>query len=207
MNRNIPARTFIFLFTLMIAMANHSAEGAYDAKPFIGAGILPYAEQEGRLYILLGYDLGRGWTGFGGGPELVSSVAKPTPRWESPKETALREGFEECRMVISLTELENGFDDARYFPKAHDPKAFRTFTVKIPYRPEAVFRNRAVPVKSVYAETKEYFWVPLEQLCAVVQSGGRELEGAPIDKKLWETFYQGLSPLFAADDYREYFPR
>jgi 8-oxo-dGTP pyrophosphatase MutT (NUDIX family) len=207
MNCNILARTFIFLFALVIAMANHSAEAAYDVKPFIGAGILPYAEQEGRLYILLGYDLGRGWTGFGGGPEMVSSVAKPTPRWESPKETALREGFEECRMVISLTELEEGIDGARYFPASHDPKAFRTFTVKVTYRPVAVFRNRAVPVKSVYAETKEYFWVPLEQLCTLVRSGRRELDGAPNDEALWETFYEGLRPLFASDDYRKYFPK
>ena len=60
-------------------------------RPFVGAGILPYAVVKGEIFILLGYDPGRGWTSFGGAPEKVVSVTDANPRWETKVETALRE--------------------------------------------------------------------------------------------------------------------
>jgi 8-oxo-dGTP pyrophosphatase MutT (NUDIX family) len=203
----------IFLVGILIALSSAFAgsvafsQHQHGRKPFRGAGVLPYSVYGGKIYVLLGYDPGRGWTSFGGAPEKVVSVADANPRWETKQETAIREAFEECRMVIPLEEFRRGLEAHRFFPKTHSISDFITFTVKVHYRPVHLFARRRVPVNSRFSEKSNYVWIPLSELRQMVLRGVRELKGSPGNNKFWHTFYQGLQQLFGYTDYRLYFPR
>ncbi len=192
------------LFFLFLLPAAHWPQ--HRERPFVGAGILPYTGIGGDVYILLGYDPGRGWTSFGGAPEKVVSVADANPRWETRVETALREAFEECRLVIPFEEFERGLRADRFFPESQSRGEFRTFTVKILYRPVSMFAERRVPVNSRYSEKTNYVWMPLDQLRQMVLKGEKKLHGSPGNNKLWDVFYHGLQQLFKAKDYKKHFP-
>lgn len=205
MRRVFHTVVLLFLATIFIGF-NDPGQYHHRSKPFTGAGILPYAVYKGSIHVLLGYDPGRGWTSFGGAPEKVVSVADANPRWETRQETALREAFEECRMVVPQEELIRGLQGDRFFPKNNSPKDFITFTVKIRYRPVIQFARRWVPVNSRFSEKTNYAWIPLSDLRQMVVKGVMELRGSPGNNKLWHTFYQGLQQLLRSPDYGRYFP-
>ena len=159
-----------------------------------GAGILPHARTaKGAIVLLLGLQENRGWTCFGGGPQMVESLARPEPRCETPEETALREAHEEMRRLIPRTQLKSGLARAPFFPWAPAPGDFITFVVKIPPVDLSPFYTAMVPSRSPYAETQALAWIPLEELLRKAANPDYRVK-TPDGRPLWEVFWEGIRP-------------
>lgn len=194
------------LLGALLLLAAARLPAAAEDHPFTGAGILPYAAHEGRILVLLGYDPGRGWTSFGGLPERVRSLARPGPRWETPLETALREGFEELRQVVPREELRRGIDPDRCFPRVGEKGAFRHYPVEITFHPLEQFLEHFVPAGSAYDEKQGYIWVPLEELRRLALAGAAASTSPAGGDGLWPVFLADLRPALADPGYRRLFP-
>ena len=194
----------LFAGLLLGALALQAME--CEKPHVVGAGVLPYAVRDGDVVVLLGYDPGRGWTDFGGGPRKITNISSGEIRCESHEETALREGFEELRLVIGCCALQEALRPGRYFPRSADPLAYRTYTIQVPFQEESAFAARWVPLESAFDEKKAFLWVPLTGLVALARGGSDRLPGAPIDAPLWSAFWVPMSEALNADLEESYFP-
>ena len=161
------------------------AKGCHP-RPFTGAGVLPYAQLDGRTLLLLGYESGRGWLGFGGKPKMVNTLDEATLRCETPVETAAREGFEEMRRVVAYREIMAAIDVGRYLPPSAGPGDFRAYTIKIDYTPTTAFRQIPTPSGSDYDKIQDYYWIDLEVLTQIVTAGEALLPQSPNGGRLWK---------------------
>ena len=120
-----------FLLGLLTTLAV-SVHASQECEGHLGAGVLPYTiNQSGERFVLLGFQPGRGWSSFGGGPKYLETL-RPAKRWcEHRKETALREGIEEMRLLVSRPVLDQLLQAAEFFPKKPLKRDFVTFVVKI----------------------------------------------------------------------------
>lgn len=177
---------------------------AADAKGerFVGAGILPFAEHEGTPYVLLGREDRRGWTGFGGAPMKVTSLSDPAKRWEKPTETAVRETFEELRMVVAPDELERGL---RPGCEIRSQNGFVTYVARIEYRTERVFRDRPVTAGYGYSEKTDYRWVSLEAARAAAASKDGRIPGLGPEDLVWRRFAVALNDAFSRPAFAQCF--
>jgi len=133
-----------------------------------GAGILPFAvSPSGDVQLLLGFQKGRGWSSFGGGPKQVESINQPARRCESRKEAALREGVEELRFLIPRVEVKGRLDNARSFPVNVKPSEFKTFVIHIGLIDLAPYYSEPVLSRSGYTETSAIGWVSLRELVSL----------------------------------------
>lgn len=188
------ARFLCLLLTLLVAgpPAQVVAKGCHP-RPFTGAGVLPYAKLDGRTLLLLGYESGRGWLGFGGKPKMVNTLDEATPRCETPMETAAREGFEEMRRVVGYREIMAAIDVRRYFPPSAGPGDFRAYPIKIDYTPTTAFRQIPTPSGSDYDEIQDYYWIDLEVLTQIVTAGETLLPQSPNGGRLWKPAFSDFT--------------
>lgn len=111
--------------------------------PIKNAGILPYAEHNGKIYLLLGQDRDRPgrWTDFGGQIE----------QGETPAQAARREFAEETAGQVVDWQITS------QTPYISNPShKYRMYLVKIDYFDVKFLHEN--PEKNVFA------WVPLERL-------------------------------------------
>ncbi len=157
-----------------------------------GAGVLPYSiNQNGQIQLLLGYEQGRGWSSFGGGPKQVESLIEPVPRCETRQETALREGVEELRFLISRGELREKIKNARSFPETARLDEFITFVVLIEAIDLTPYYSTPVLSGSGYTETSAVGWIPLHDLAASARQES-DMISTPNGEPLWPVFWNGL---------------
>lgn len=178
---------YALLILLLASLPGISRADGCRPKPFRGAGVLPYAKVDGRTLVLLGYEAGRGWSGFGGKPMLVSSLDVPEPRCETYPETAAREGAEELRRMLGYRQVLAAIDTVRYFPESAAPEDFRSYTIKIPHIGAAEFRQMPIPAGSDFDEMDDYYWIDLNELARIVNAGDARLPQSPNAGRLWET--------------------
>lgn len=158
-------------------------------KPFVGAGVLPYAVYQGEIFVLLGLDDDDTvWTDFGGSIEKVSSLANPKARWETRIETAARECHEETRGFLGYVEVMQAIDGRRFYD--HPTIPFRTYTIKISHFPEQKIRDILVPLGeewSMKREKEDFYWISLGELAQIIENAVDRshviLENAPGKRK------------------------
>lgn len=186
----------ITLLVIALAGLQSATCGVQDCEPphHRGAGVLPYAlDRYGEIQLLLGYQQGRGWTNFGGGPKQVETVIQPVPRCETRQETALREGVEELRFLISRSELKEKLNGARYFPETERPEDFTTFVIPIDAIDLTPYYSTPVLARSDYTETTAVGWVSLRELIALARRETNHIS-TPNGEPLWPVFWHGLKP-------------
>ena len=180
------------LILLCITLPVQAQEEAFSRHR--GAGILPYtANAQGEILLLLGFQDNRGWTCFGGGPKQVSSIKSPALRWESRRETALRESMEEMRFLIPRQRLARGLESAPVFPRQAQTDDFLTFVMAVEAVDTAPFFSVAIPVDSDYSELSAVAWIPLKQLLLKVSNPAHRVV-TPNGRGLWDVFWKGIQP-------------
>ncbi len=193
---------------LLLLVAAAPAQGAQECPSphHRGAGILPYAVTENKeVLLLLGFQRGRGWTCFGGGPMMRAS-SHGNLRCESRKETALREALEEMRLIIPESRLKDGLAKAPSFPLNPIPDEFLTFVLQVPLQNLSAFYTNAVPDDPAYYETQAVAWIPLSLLLKKASDPDLGITG-PNGKGLWYIFWKGILPeLKDTDSVKRLFP-
>ncbi|MCG8567869.1 MAG: NUDIX hydrolase [Desulfobacterales bacterium] len=160
-----------------------------------GAGVLPYTlSAQGEPMILLGFQQKRGWTCFGGGPKEVHSLNSPSPRWETPRETALRECLEETRFLIPRQELIEKLKTAAQFPEQPGPRSFLTYVIPVAPIDTSPFYTTMVPLNADYTEHQDIAWIPLAELKHKAQTPGYRIK-TPNGQGLWDVFWKGIAPV------------
>lgn len=193
------------LIVLVLTMPAISAARDCDSQNHMGAGILPFAHDTGGdILVLLGFQSGRGWSSFGGGPKQVESVQSPKPKCESRKETALREGVEELRFLISRSSLAKLLQRARSFPAEPKRTDFMTFVVPINHIDLEPYYTTTVLTGSGYTETSEVGWIPLLDLIKFAKGTESSIK-TPNGEDLWDEFWPGLASQLKAQSGEELF--
>lgn len=179
---------------------------AQECKAHRGAGVLLYSvDGSGQRYVLLGYESHRGWSIFGGGPKFLETLI-PESRWcETRKETALREGIEEMRLLMPRARLALLLQDAHYFPAQAKAKDFITYIVKVDKFDTTPYFSTPVLSKSGFTETTDIAWIRLDQL--VDRANGKiSMTNTPNGKDLWDKFWSGLAKELKNSDWENLFP-
>lgn len=193
------------ILTCLFALFTFTTTYAQEDK-LIAAGVLPYTIFEDTVYLLLGYDADKpGWTDFGGGREFVSNVENET-RLETPEEIAIREFFEECRMVYGREEIDLNFRENAYFTSANG--VYRSYIVKIPYKPREEMREAMIPLGDafvIFNEKKDFYWIKLSELKDLVRAGGTSLPDSPNQGVLYKDFLATLHLVFKDDALDKWF--
>lgn len=183
-----------FLVGLFVLKAN-----AQDDK-LVAAGVLPYTVIDDTVYLLLGYDNDKpGWTDFGGGREVVGSLDNET-RLETPQEIAVREFFEECRMVYGKEEINEYFRPEAYIAATNG--IYRSYVVKIPYKSRKELREAMIPLDDkfeIFQEKDDFYWITLDELKSVIRSGGNKLPNSPNQGLIYKHFYNTLNVVLQDD--------
>ncbi len=194
----------ICMTVLLMALAvSGQAQGC---KAHRGAGVLLYSvDGAGQRYVLLGYESLRGWSTFGGGPKYLETL-NPRSRWcETRKETALREGLEEMRLLMPRATLARLLKDAHSFPAQAKATDFVTYIVKAEKFDTAPYFSTPVLSKSGFTETTDIAWIRLDQL--VDRANGKTSTTiTPNGKDLWETFWAGLAKELKYSNWETLFP-
>ncbi len=199
-------REKICIYIALVLLAFAMPTQAKECDAHRGAGVLLYSvdEVEDR-YVLLGYEFGRGWSSFGGGPKYLETL-KPKSKWcETRKETALREGLEEMRLLMSRTTLAGLLQDAHFFPTLAKDNDFITFIVKVEKLDTAPYFSTPVLSKSGFTETTDIAWIRLDQLVDLA-SGKIVVTNTPNGEDLWHIFWQGLAKELKSSDWETLFP-
>ena len=205
----VVVRCAIVVGLLWISADLHAAK-----EPFDGAGMLPYCVHDGQTLILLGYDKDKkAWTDFGGGPEQVTTAVNDRKRWETTRETAIREGSEESRHVISRRQITGGIQPGRSFD--HPKRQYRCYTVRIDFIPIREFENTPVPVGSRWDPVREktkFRWITLNELhAAIVTADDRDEVRLPTipgrENRLSTKLFDSLSGVFQRGSGAMLFPR
>lgn len=179
---------------------------AQDCDTHTGAGILIYSvDASGQRFLLLGYESRRGWSSFGGRPKLMETL-NPKRIWcETRKETALREGHEEMRMLVPKARLKQELQTATFFPKTPSDDDFVTFILKTEKFDTAAYYSTPVPYRSGYTETQGIAWIPLAQLIDRLTEKTSDID-TPNEKDLWPVFWNGLAAELKHTDWQQLFP-
>ncbi len=190
----------------VVLMALAVPTQAKECKAHRGAGVLPYSvDGSGRRYVLLGYESRRGWSAFGGGPKYLETI-NPKRKWcETRKETALREGIEEMRLLIPRTTLAKLLRNAYSYPARASARDFVTFIVKVDKCDTSPYFSTPVLFKSGFTETSNIAWIRLDQL--VDRAKGKiSKTNTPNGKDLWGKFWAGLAKELKNSDWETLFP-
>ena len=160
----------------------------------VAAGVLPYTVIDDTVYLLLGYDEDKpGWTDFGGGREMVGSLDNET-RLETPQEIAVREFFEECRMVYGKEEIDSNFRPEAYIAATNG--IYRSYVVNIPYKSRQEIRQAMIPLDDkfiIFREKSDFYWITLDELKSVIRSGSNRLPNSPNQGIIYKHFYNTLN--------------
>lgn len=166
----------------------------------VAAGVLPYTVIDDTVYLLLGYDEDKpGWTDFGGRREVVGSLDNEK-RLETPREIAVREFFEECRMVYEKEEIDLNFRPEAYISAVNG--VYRSYVVYIPYKSRQEIRQALIPVDDkfdIFNEKKDFYWITLDELKEVVRSGSKLLPNSPNQGIIYKHFYNTLNKVLQND--------
>ncbi|WP_462251761.1 NUDIX hydrolase [Ekhidna sp.] len=166
----------------------------------VAAGVLPYTVINDTVYVLLGYDADKpGWTDFGGGREMVASL-EDEQRLETPQEIAVREFFEECRMVYGREEIDLNFRPDAYIEAVNG--VYRSYVVNIPYKSRQKIRQAMIPLDDkfiIFREKSDFYWIPLEELKSIIRSGGNSLPNSPNNGVIYKHFYNTLNKVLQDD--------
>ncbi|MCK6622657.1 MAG: NUDIX hydrolase [Calditrichia bacterium] len=132
------------------------------------AGALLYFKQNGKIWVLLGYDRNYGcWCDFGGKSEGS----------EKPENTALRELREETRYIYgdSIPVTLAGY---------YQSGVYRQYVVEVPYCPEMVLLNASVsPEDDPALEMIAYIWIPLVDLCKAIKAAKKNYDNVELPPK------------------------
>ena len=187
-----------YIITCLIALVAFNAS-CQDDK-LVAAGILPYTIINDTVYLLLGHDDDKpGWTDFGGGREIVGSLDNET-RLETPQEIAVREFFEECRMVYGKVEIEENFRPEAFIGATNG--IYRSYIVKLPYISREAIRKAMIPLDekfAIFREKSDFYWITLDELKAVIRSGSKTLPNSPNKGILYKHFYNTLNVVLQDD--------
>ncbi len=174
----------------------------------VAAGVLPYTVINDTVYVLLGYDADKpGWTDFGGGREMVASL-EDEQRLETPQEIAVREFFEECRMVYGREEIDLNFRPDAYIAAVNG--VYRSYVVNIPYKSRQKIRQAMIPLDDkfiIFREKSDFYWIPLEELKSIIRAGGKSLPNSPNNGVIYKHFYNTLNKVLQDDQVDELFDR
>ncbi|WP_425390562.1 hypothetical protein [Ekhidna sp.] len=174
----------------------------------VAAGVLPYTVKNDTVYLLLGYDADKpGWTDFGGSREMVGTLDNEQ-RLETPREIAVREFFEECRMVYEKEEINLNFRPEAYITAVNG--VYRSYVVKIPYKPREEIRQALIPVNEkfdIFNEKKDFYWISLNELKSVIRSGEKSLSNSPNQGIIYKHFYNTLNKVLQDDELDYFFVR
>lgn len=167
----------------------------------VAAGILPYTIINDTVFVLLGYDGDKpGWTDFGGGRELVGSLDNEK-RLETPQEIAVREFFEECRMVYGKKEINLNFRPDAYITAANG--VYRSYVVNIPYKSRNEIRQALIPLDDkfiIFREKTDFYWITLDELKSVIRSGSNRLPNSYNQGIIYKHFYNTLNTVLQDDE-------
>lgn len=197
-------KLYLFLATALMALSVSSQ--AEECLDHIGAGVMMYSfDDSGQQYLLLGYQPGRGWSSFGGGPKNLETIT-PKLKWcEKRKETAIREGVEEMRLLVPRTTLAELLQNAYSFPAQPTNKDFVTYIVKSEKFDVEPYFSTPVLSESDFTETTNIAWIRLDQL---VDCKNRKILTpiTPNNEDLWEIFSKGLAKELKNSNCKTLFP-
>lgn len=186
------------LITCLIVFVGLRASGQDDKV--VAAGVLPYTIIDAQVYLLLGYDDDKpGWTDFGGGREIVGSLNNET-RLETPQEIAVREFFEECRMVYGKEQIDVKFRPDAYITATNG--VYRSYVVNLPYKSREEIRKAMIPLDDkfeIFREKSDFYWISLDDLKTVIRSGSNKLPGSPNKGIIYKHFYNTLNVVLQDD--------
>lgn len=179
---------------------------AQDEEQLIAAGVLPYTYLNDSVYLLLGYDADKpGWTDFGGMKEWVGNLDNEK-RLETAEEIAIREFYEECRMVYGKEDITASMDPNAYITAASG--VYRSYVVKIPYKSRAEIRGALIPVDDkfqIFNEKSDFYWISLAELKQIIRSGSNVLSNSPNQGIIYKHFYSTLKVVLQDDSIDEMF--
>ncbi|MEQ9008583.1 MAG: hypothetical protein RLP12_11910 [Ekhidna sp.] len=185
-------------FTCFIGLLAFNAISQDDK--LVAAGVLPYTVMDDTVYLLLGYDEDKpGWTDFGGRRELVGTLDNDL-RMETPQEIAIREFFEECRMVYEKEDINLNFRPEAYIEAVNG--IYRSYVVNIPYKPREEIRQSLIPVDEkfeIFNEKADFYWISLDELKTVIRSGSNKLPNSPNQGVIYKHFYNTLNKVLQDD--------
>ncbi|WP_424963494.1 hypothetical protein [Ekhidna sp.] len=186
------------IIILLSGLLAFSASG--QDNQIIAAGILPYTIINDTVYVLLGYDEDKpGWTDFGGSREMVGTLDNDQ-RLETPQEIAVREFFEECRMVYEKEEINLNFRPEAYITAVNG--VYRSYVVNIPYKSRQEIRQALIPVDEkfeIFNEKKDFYWITLNELKSVIRTGSNRLSNSPNQGIIYKHFYNTLNKILQDD--------
>lgn len=194
------------IITCLIGLLTLKVSGQDDK--LVAAGVLPYTIIDDKVYLLLGYDEDKpGWTDFGGGREMVGSLDNET-RLETPQEIAVREFFEECRMVYGKEQIDDNFRPEAYIAATNG--IYRSYVVNIPYKSRHEIRQAMIPLGdkfAIFREKSDFYWITLDELKSVIRSGGNTLPNSPNQGVIYKHFYNTLNAVLQDDKMDDLFEK
>ena len=186
------------LISCFVGLLFFSAKGQDDKV--IAAGVLPYTVIDDTVYLLLGYDEDKpGWTDFGGRREIVGTLDNEL-RLETPQEIAVREFFEECRMVYEKEQINLNFRAEAYITAVNG--IYRSYVVNIPFKSREEIRKALIPVDEkfdIFNEKSDFYWVTLNELKTLIRSRENTLPNSPNSGVIYKHFYNTLNKVLQDD--------
>ncbi|TLU68051.1 hypothetical protein FE810_00085 [Thalassotalea litorea] len=157
-----------------------------SAPGYIGAGTTVFKkDDEGRVFLLLAYERGRGWSTFGGGPKKLD-LSQSASGCETPDQTAVRESVEESRTLLSAKLLSDAINDAKFYANPTSRGDYITFLIELDQPIELnQYYSAQLPNDPGYYETSEITWIALDDIL----TRGRFVE-TPNGQPLWDVFHQ-----------------
>ncbi len=194
-------RSIIICITLLYAVRSIGQD-----DKLVAAGVLPYTIIDDQVYLLLGYDDDKpGWTDFGGGREMVGSLNNET-RLETPQEIAVREFFEECRMVYGKEQIDVEFRPEAYITAANG--VYRSYIVNLPYKSREEIRQAMIPLDDkfeIFREKSDFYWITLDELKSIIRAGSNRLSNSPNQGIIYKHFYNTLKVVLQDDQMDDLF--
>lgn len=172
-----PVMNLVASYTL-----RHFTTIEHDSVPVHqSAGVLPYAEKNGKLYLLLGQERSGLWCDFGGASE----------HGEMPEDTGAREGWEEIRGILGdLTKMRKQVYKSPTIGKVHS-----MFLTKVK-NPEKVtdqtFKNVTF-MDSCRMEKQGIAWVEAEKVFQAVRNNTNQFSDAGNVYKLRGCFAKNIA--------------
>ncbi len=181
-----------FLIVVTLLLCTTSSVSARECWEKPGAAVLPFTVTgKGEVKILLAYDTRGFWSSLGGGRKYIISANNPTPRCETSQETAVREGWEESRYLLSQQLLAAKIASAATLPLQAKETDFVTYVFKVKELSLAPFYESYVIEGSSSAETASLFWADLSELVEFAKNERSKL-ATPNNKPLRPLFWQSL---------------
>ena len=177
----------LFFFAFILTATSIDAR---ECNKLPGSGVLPYAlNEKGEVKILLAHDNNGYWSSLGGSRKYVHSVNNPKPRCETAQETAVREGWEESRHILTKEMLKSSIPTAKTLPSNPKQSDFITYLVKVELFDLSPYKDVYVVEGSSSAETNLLFWADLRELRKFA-SGENGSFSTPNNKPLRSVFWK-----------------